>query len=271
MTRSRKRTVGNQIPKIRSKGLKAGDQKFEITSWELEDGLKNYAIILAAGRGTRMNREVNKVYLPLGDRPVIAHTLDAFYRADSIHRIVLVTAPGEEEYIRENIFRKHPPQKPITIVFGGSERQYSVRNGLKELPKDTETVAIHDGARPLITPQVIDESVQWAVKHGAAVAGMPVKDTIKEAEPGGRVRRTLRRESLWQVQTPQTFRYSLIIEAHKKAAADDYVATDDSALAEYLGSPVYMIPGGYDNIKITTPEDIDIAWRILIGRQGGQL
>jgi 2-C-methyl-D-erythritol 4-phosphate cytidylyltransferase len=236
--------------------------------WKQEEGLNNYAIILAAGKGTRMNREINKVYLPLGDRPVIAHTLEAFYRAESIHRIVLVTATGEEEYIKKNILDFYPVQKPVTLVPGGSERQYSVYNGLKALPEDAEIVAIHDGARPLVTPQVIQKCVESALKWGAGVAGMPVKDTIKEADPDGRVRKTLRRESLWQVQTPQTFRYTLIMEAHRKALEDNYIATDDSALVEYLGRQVYMIPGGYDNIKITTPEDIDIAWRILKSRQG---
>ena len=110
-------------------------------------------------------------------------------------------------------------------------------------------MAIHDGARPLVTPQVIQKCVESALKWGAGVAGMPVKDTIKEADPDGRVRKTLRRESLWQVQTPQTFRYTLIMEAHRKALEDNYIATDDSALVEYLGRQVYMIPGGYMTIK----------------------
>lgn len=232
---------------------------------------KNYAIILAAGRGTRMNQNINKMFLPLKGKPLIAHTLEVFYSLDIIQGIVLVVSPGEEDMMREKVLDVYPPKKPIKLVCGGAERQHSVYNGLKDLPSDTQLVAIHDGARPLITPQVIERSFEVAKKWGAAVAGMPVKDTIKLVDPSGRVKDTPDRNYLWLVQTPQTFSYPLIMEAHDKATRDNFLATDDSSLVERLGRDVYMIEGGYENLKITTPEDIAIAEGILTARERNKL
>ena len=232
---------------------------------------KNYAIILAAGRGTRMNQNINKMFLSLKDKPLIAHTLEAFYSLDEIKGIVLVVSPGEEDMMRERVLDVYPPKKPIKIVQGGEERQHSVYNGLKALPSDAQLVAIHDGARPLITPQVIERSFEVAEKWGAAVAGMPVKDTIKVVDSRGRVKETPDRSYLWLVQTPQTFTYSLIMEAHQKAWQDNFLATDDSTLVERLGGDVYMIGGGYENLKVTTPEDIAIAEEILTTRERNKL
>lgn len=232
---------------------------------------KNYAIILAAGRGTRMNQNINKMFLPLKGKPLIAHTLEVFYSLDIIQGIVLVVSPGEEDMMREKVLDVYPPKKPIKLVCGGAERQHSVYNGLKDLPSDTQLVAIHDGARPLITPQVIERSFEVAKKWGAAVAGMPVKDTIKLVDPSGKVKDTPDRNYLWLVQTPQTFSYPLIMEAHDKATRDNFLATDDSSLVERLGRDVYMIEGGYENLKITTPEDIAIAEGILTARERNKL
>ena len=232
---------------------------------------RNFAIILAAGRGTRMNQTINKMYLPLKGKPIIAHTLEAFYSLDIVQGITLVVSPGEEELMREKVLDIYPPKKPIKLVQGGAERQHSVYNGLKELPSDTQLVAIHDGARPLITPQVIERSFEVAKRWGAAVAGMPVKDTIKMVDSNGRVKDTPDRSYLWLVQTPQTFRYSLIMEAHKRAIEDNFLATDDSALVERLGKEVYMIEGGYENLKVTTPEDIAIAEEILTTRERNKI
>lgn len=232
---------------------------------------KNYAIILAAGRGTRMNQNINKMFLPLKGKPLIAHTLEVFCSLDIIQGIVLVVSPGEEDMMREKVLDVYPPKKPIKLVCGGAERQHSVYNGLKDLPSDTQLVAIHDGARPLITPQVIERSFEVAKKWGAAVAGMPVKDTIKLVDPSGKVKDTPDRNYLWLVQTPQTFSYPLIMEAHDKATRDNFLATDDSSLVERLGRDVYMIEGGYENLKITTPEDIAIAEGILTARERNKL
>lgn len=232
---------------------------------------KNYAIILAAGRGTRMNQNINKMFLPLKGKPLIAHTLEVFYSLDIIQGIVLVVSPGEEDMMREKVLDVYPPKKPIKLVCGGAERQHSVYNGLKDLPSDTQLVAIHDGARPLIIPQVIERSFEVAKKWGAAVAGMPVKDTIKLVDASGKVKDTPDRNYLWLVQTPQTFSYPLIMEAHDKATRDNFLATDDSSLVERLGRDVYMIEGGYENLKITTPEDIAIAEGILTARERNKL
>jgi len=211
------------------------------------------------------------MYLPLKGKPIIAHTLEAFYSLDIVQGITLVVSPGEEELMREKVLDIYPPKKPIKLVQGGAERQHSVYNGLKELPSDTQLVAIHDGARPLITPQVIERSFEVAKRWGAAVAGMPVKDTIKVVDSNGRVKDTPDRSYLWLVQTPQTFRYSLIMEAHKRAIEDNFLATDDSALVERLGKEVYMIEGGYENLKVTTPEDIAIAEEILTTRERNKI
>lgn len=232
---------------------------------------KNYAIILAAGRGTRMNQSINKMYLNLKGKPLIAHTLEAFYSLDIIKGIALVVSPGEEDMIREKVLDIYPPKKPIKLVHGGAERQHSVYNGLKSLPVDTQLVAIHDGARPLITPKVIERSFEVAKKWEAAVAGMPVKDTIKVVDSHGRVKETPDRSYLWLVQTPQTFSYSLIIEAHNRAIEDNFLATDDSTLVERLGRDVYMIEGGYENLKVTTPEDIAVAEEILTARERNKI
>lgn len=226
-------------------------------------GSRNYAIVLAAGKGTRMNRQINKVYLPLKDKPIIAHTLEAFYRVSLVHGIVIVISPGEEDLFRERILETYPPQKPVKIVPGGAKRQDSVYNGLKALSQDTGIVLIHDGARPLITTDIIHKSIKVAEKYGAAVVGVPVKDTIKKLKPDGSIEKTIDRSLLWHAQTPQTFRYSLIMEAHSKARQEGYIATDDSALVEHLGRAIYMLQGDYNNIKITTPDDLTLGEEIL--------
>ena len=241
----------------------------EVGGWKL--GKRNYAIILAAGKGTRMNQEINKMYLPLKGKPIIAHTLEAFYSSALIRGIVLVVSPGEEDIIKDQVLNIYPPRKAVKIVEGGAERQHSVYNGLKSLPEDTEIVAIHDGARPLITTEVIQRSFEVARQWGGAVAGMPVKDTIKKVDSHGKVKETPDRSSLWLVQTPQTFRYPLIMEAHNKAKEDNFLATDDSTLVERLDKDVYMIEGGYDNLKVTTPEDIAIAEEILTTRERNKI
>ena len=232
-------------------------------------GSKNYTIILAAGKGSRMGSDKNKIYLPLMGKPIITHTLDAFYNAPSVHGIILVVSPDEENLMQEQILHRYPPRKPLKIVAGGSERQFSVANGLRALPEDTGIVIVHDGARPLIMPGVIEKSIQTASVYGAAVAGMPAKDTIKQAAPGKRVvDKTLDRSSIWLIQTPQTFKYPIIMEAYARAEKEGLSATDDSALVEAMGVDVRLIEGGYDNLKVTTPEDIILA-EAIVGRKGG--
>lgn len=227
---------------------------------------KNYAIIVAAGKGKRMGLDINKIYLKLGDKPVIVHTLESFCQASEIDEIVIVLSSEEKDYFRKEVLEGYSFSKPISIVEGGKERQMSVYNGLMTLPKDAAIVAIHDGARPFVTCNMVDRSVAAARKYGAAVVAAPVKDTIKEANENLYVSSTLNRDKLWAVQTPQTFSYELIVRAHEEAKRQGIVATDDSTLVERLGEPVKILSGNYDNIKITTWEDMLLAEQILSNR-----
>lgn len=232
---------------------------------------KVYAVILAAGRGRRMGAGASspaplpKQYMDLSGRPVLAHTLAAFDAAPSVDAIVIVTM--EEEYIEKEILSRYPLQKPVMFVKGGSERQESVWNAISSIDRG-EIVVIHDGVRPLVTTEVIEKSIEAAGRYGACAAGMPVKDTIKEIDDKGFSIHTPDRSRLWLIQTPQAFRLPLLLEAHKKARQDSYLGTDDSSLAERMGHPVKLIEGGYTNIKITTPEDLDTAAQYLKYRRG---
>lgn len=224
------------------------------------------AIILAAGKGLRMGGEVPKQYMVLEDRPVLAHTLAAFDHAPSIDALVIVTY--DEAYMKEKVLNPYPVGKPVYFVKGGKERQDSVGNALHILG-NCEIAVIHDGVRPLITMDVIEKSVAAARLYGACAAGMPCKDTIKEANRQGFSVCTPDRSRLWTIQTPQTFQVPLLKEAHAKAVQDGYLGTDDSSLVERLGGyPVKLIEGGYDNIKITTREDLELAAGYLKYRRG---
>lgn len=216
---------------------------------------KNYGIILAAGRGSRMGREVNKVYLKMAGRPVLYWTIKAFLDCDAIDGIVIVLAPGEEELLKDEVLEHLISEKPIELVLGGGERQDSVLNGLKAL-EDCSLVAIHDGARPFIDPELIARSLAMAAERGSSVVGMPLKDTVKRIAGDGRVIETIDRSKHWLVQTPQSFKYDIILRAYEDACEKGFKATDDSSLLEFMGHEVYMIEGSYRNIKITTEEDL---------------
>ena len=163
------------------------------------------------------------------------------------------------DYCLKEIVEKYQFQKVSQIVPGGKRRQESVKNGIDALPKDVDIVAIHDGVRPFVTQTMIEDSIHSAVRYGAVVFAMPVKETIKMSNPDGTVLKTLDRESLWQIQTPQTFQVNVIREAYSRATEDGFVGTDDASLVERLGVKVHILPGSYTNIKITTPEDLWFA------------
>ncbi|MBM7582885.1 2-C-methyl-D-erythritol 4-phosphate cytidylyltransferase [Caldicoprobacter guelmensis] len=228
---------------------------------------KNYAIVVAAGQGKRMGTDVSKQYLMLGDKPVVVHVIEAFDEHPSIEAVVLVVAAQDIEYVERGIVRKYGFKKHILVVGGGQERQQSVYNGLKALMKfeDVDIVVIHDGVRPFVTGQMIQDSIHAAGKYGAAVMGVPVKDTIKKVDGEQFVVCTPKRDELWLVQTPQAFKYHLIWEAHEKALQDGFYGTDDAMLVERLGHPVKMVMGNYGNIKITTREDLILAREFLRG------
>lgn len=225
------------------------------------------AVIPAAGVGSRMKKNINKQYLNLLDKPILMHTLRVMEECADITGIVLVVAPGEETLCEEMVLHGKEFSKMMAVVPGGNHRQTSVYNGLQVLPETTELAVIHDGARPLVQAAEISQVVQEARAGGAAALAVPVKDTIKVVDGRGFVLNTPPRESLWAVQTPQVFRYELILKAHRAAQESGVFATDDCALVEALGQPVKLVPGSYENIKITTPEDLVLAEAFLKRRK----
>jgi len=224
-------------------------------------------IIPAAGQGKRMKNRVNKQFILLQGMPVIVHTLRIFQAAGVISDIVLVCAPGEEDYYRKEIISNYRITKPTVVVTGGKERQDSVYSGLSNISDDCRYVMVHDGARPLATAELVARVAEEVRITGAAVAGVPVKDTIKRTDPEGYITETLPRERLWNIQTPQAFELKMLKRAHLEARARGFYGTDDAALIERLGQPVKIVPGLYENIKLTTPEDLIIAEAILERRE----
>lgn len=219
------------------------------------------AVVLAGGKGSRMNSGVRKQYMLLDGRPLITYALDAF-EASRTDVIVLVTGEGEQDYVKTQIVNAYGYAKIAAVVAGGAERYLSVYAGLLAL-KDCDYVLIHDGARPLVTADIISRAIDGARTFKACAAGMPVKDTIKAADADQFGSVTLNREQLWQIQTPQAFSYELIrgaydwLMAHKECQTG---ITDDAMVVEkYNGQPVKLIRGSYSNLKVTTPEDLVIA------------
>jgi 2-C-methyl-D-erythritol 4-phosphate cytidylyltransferase len=217
------------------------------------------AIVLAAGAGKRMNANIQKQYMALAGKPVLSYSLRAF-EDSGVTDIVLVVGKGEIEYCTEEIVKPYGIHKVSCVVEGGKERYHSVYEGLK-CADGCDYVLIHDGARPFVTPEMINRSMEAVRTYGACVVGMPVKDTIKRVNERGEAVETPRRTDLWQIQTPQSFAYPLIQEAYEKALAkEDQSITDDAMVVErYAGQTVRVIEGSYANLKITTPEDIGMA------------
>ena len=226
--------------------------------------MKVIALIPAAGMGKRMGAEINKQYLLLAGRPILAHTLQLFEDAPFVDDVFVIVPEAEIPYCREHVVEAHGLAKVRGIVAGGAERQQSVMNGLKAIggAGDNDVVLIHDGVRPLVPLRVLERAVEVARIHDGALAAVPVKDTIKVVT-GGIVTATPPREDLWQAQTPQAFRYQVIMAAHEIAEAERYLGTDDAALVEWMGKEVHIVMGDYRNIKITTPEDLVLAEAFL--------
>ena len=225
--------------------------------------MKADAVIVSAGKGLRFMEGKKKQFYFLRGKPILAHTLDKFETCSLIRSVRLVVGQEDMDYCLKEIVEKYRFQKVSKIVPGGKRRQESVRNGIDALPKDADIVAIHDGVRPFITRAMIEDSIHSAVRNGAVVLAMPVKETIKVSNPNGTVLKTLDRESLWQIQTPQTFQVNIIKEAYYRATEEGFVGTDDASLVERIGVKVHILPGSYTNIKITTPEDLLLANLIL--------
>ena len=221
--------------------------------------MKADAIIVSAGKGQRFMEGRKKQFFLLADKPILTHTLDKFENCPLIDSILLVVGQEDMDYCLKEIIEKNRYRKISQIVPGGKRRQDSVKNGMDALSRDANIVVIHDGVRPFVTREMIEDSIHSAQRFGAVVLAMPVKETIKIANADGTVLKTLDRESLWQIQTPQTFQAHVIKEAYQKATENGFVGTDDASLVERLGMKVHILPGSYTNIKITTPEDLILA------------
>ena len=221
--------------------------------------LKISAIIVAAGSGSRMGGEINKVFLPLLDKKVIDYSIKQMTECEEISEIVVVTRECDIEEMKTHL---KDIKKSTKITVGGKTRQESVLNGLKVL-SDSDYVLIHDGARALITKEIIKNAISDMLAHSASAVGVLVKDTLKETDEEGFIAKTLNREKTYQIQTPQCFDYKKILNAHEKAQKDGFIATDDCAVYEKYVGKIKITNGSYDNIKITTPEDMIIAENIL--------
>ena len=220
-------------------------------------------IIAAAGKGTRMNSDINKQYINICGVPVLARSIGVFQECKLINEIIVVVNKDDIIFCKKNIIDTYEFTKVTQIVAGGDSRQKSVLNGLNAVNKDTEIVLIHDGARPFVKIKNIMDSIKGASEYGACVVGTPVKDTIKFVKSGEEIDSTPNRDILWAAQTPQSFKREILMEGYRKAIEDNFIGTDDSVLVERLGIQVKIIMGSYENIKITTPEDIIIAESIL--------
>lgn len=230
------------------------------------------AIIPASGLGKRLSSQSGKAFVSLAGQPLLAHTVRVFQECSDVAEIVLVVQ-AERIADAEAMVREHGFSKVKSITPGGAVRQDSVRNGLAQVSPGCDIVAIHDGARPLVTPVIIASSIEVAAADGAAVTAVPVIDTITTSPDGRLVSGTLDREKLYAVQTPQTFAREIIEKAYDSAYANGYFGTDDASLVERLGLPVRIVRGSYENIKITTPIDLVIAEAIMQQRgqfHGGQ-
>ena len=223
------------------------------------------AIVLAAGQGKRMGGTVHKQYLDLGGKPILAHTLKVFEDSDLIDEVLLVTGADERGWVRKTIVENYGFRKVTEIISGGKERYDSVWNGLQNLDqreeKENTYVFIHDGARPFVNDVMLQRAYKEVRQSKACVVGMPVKDTIKIVNENLEAEETPERKRLWMVQTPQAFHASLIIEAYRKmmVVQHDHVTDDAMAVELMMQHPVKMVEGSYENIKITTPEDLRIA------------
>ncbi|NMA67293.1 MAG: 2-C-methyl-D-erythritol 4-phosphate cytidylyltransferase [Clostridiaceae bacterium] len=220
------------------------------------------AIIVAAGKGSRMGLGYNKVLANLCGRPVIEWTVKNFSIPALIDKIVLVVNPDEKAVIK-NIIEPYSDIINITLTEGGNERQDSVYNGLKAMGDSTELILIHDGARPFVDQPLIERSILYAKRFGAACAGMPVKETVKKINEENLVVETPVRATLWSAQTPQAFKREIILKSYQQAYQKGLKGTDDASLAEAAGYNVFMFEGSYNNIKLTSPEEFVLAEQLV--------
>lgn len=221
------------------------------------------AIIVAAGQGKRMNVGVNKQYIILKGKPILAHTINIFESSPLVKEIIVVVGENEKEKCNKDIINAYDFKKVKALVTGGESRQQSMYNGLKAVSQNADIVITHDGARPLLEEELLEKSIKETINYGGTVVGVTVKNTIKMVDSDGFIKSTLQRDLLWNIQTPQCFSYNILLEAHNKAIKDGFIGTDDAMLVEHIGYPVKLVKGNDDNIKITTQEDLVQAEIIL--------
>jgi 2-C-methyl-D-erythritol 4-phosphate cytidylyltransferase len=232
--------------------------------------MKTVAVILAAGSGSRMNSDIKKQYMEIGGKPLIYYSVRAFEES-IVDDIVLVVSRGDVEFVKKEIVEKYHFDKVTAVVEGGLARYHSVRLGLMAAAPDCDYAFIHDGARPFVNREIIMRAMSAVKEFKACVVGMPAKDTIKIADDKGFAASTPDRNLMWVVQTPQVFSYNMILDLYKRLDREegDLMAkginiTDDAMVVEYYtDTKVKLVEGSYDNIKITTPEDIAVAEAIL--------
>lgn len=226
--------------------------------------MKVTAIVPSAGTGERIQHRLKKPYISLLGQPILAHTLKVLNSVSAINQIIVPVYPGEENFCEKEVVKKMSLTTEVKIVAGGETRQESVRKALGFLPGSCDIVLIHDGARPLISRSMIEDSIEATKTKRATAMGVPVKDTITIVSKDDQtIAKTLARDSLYLIQTPQTFERDLIVNAHQIALHDGFKGTDDASLVERLGIPVTVITGSYTNIKITTKEDLLSAEAIM--------
>ena len=208
-----------------------------------------------------MGGTVPKQFQALRGKPILHYTLKTLQESELIDSLVLVVPQNELENARADWLERPPVVKQVVV--GGEKRQDSVFHGYQALPADTDIVLVHDGVRPFLSKEMIRVTIEAAEKWGAAITAIPVNDTLKKVDGSGKVERTVEREGLWRVQTPQAFRYDLLGQAFRKAQADSFYGTDEAALIEYLGQEVRVVDGSEWNLKITRPEDLVLGESIV--------
>lgn len=221
------------------------------------------AIIVAGGSGKRMGMNIKKQFIELDGKATLAHTIEVFNKCKIIDEIIVVVGKADKEKVRTEIVSRYDYSKVTQIVEGGKERQDSVYNGLMSVSDEVQYVMIHDGARPFISEEILEKAFIMTKERHATVVAVPVKDTIKVVNEALEVEGTPNRSTLWSIQTPQSFKKELLMEAYVYAKEEGLTVTDDSMLVEAYGKKVYIVEGDYNNIKITTPEDLVLGQAIL--------
>lgn len=227
----------------------------------MEHSNRTTVLLLAGGKGTRMNLPTPKQFLKLKDKPIALHSYELFLSMPEIQEIVVVCEPEYRHY-----FHVETISKTVSFALPGDRRQDSVYNGFTAIQRPSDFVCIHDAARPFITPMLVQNVLSAAIEHGAAAAGMPIKFTLKEHDGHEFVKSTPDRSKYWEIQTPQVIRTKLFAEGYEQMGNEQTV-TDDVSLIELLKLPVKLVQGSYQNIKITTPEDLAFARHYCSGGQ----